>query len=682
MPNTEVAEGYLRSSTSVGLPRTPPRYLDPTSTSALRMRDRHLSSGGGVDPYRSRGQSLPGCDGDDERQPPCRISSRSLSEDLINAGSGIGSGGTPASPSAAGALLITAPGSADDRSFHAWSPSPLRPRGDDDPREMAIVAVAALQSSHVSLPSSPRVSEYGRALAAWEPGKSAFHPSNSGFPSKGVLLTDVLECSRESNVQCSDSANVAEITPGRAEPPSARATVTAWEGEPDDARAFPRPMGAANNIENPLFVHAPPSGKPDKVVEEPRRRRTCCGVLLTWCCCLSLLLALLLAAVTIAAVVVAVLLNRAHDSTTLVVMLGASDSTCGIQGQELLSEGLSQLTYTSVIWDVDPAVVAAFPGLYDESMRDDIAAMFSDAQRRSLLSSGFVLDSSRVQIDSINIDLAPGSATPVVVGGVLLPGQGMTAIDDLVLQIRDMPANVNFVIHERDTEDGTTHLHADMSLHSATAVQQLPSPLPPPPPSPPPPSPAPPSPSPQARDIGVWPTDLVVGFPPGEIIGDFYRADAEGVAARTNAALTVAFNDAASRTLCSDHSRSHMIMGDLDGKTLLPGLYKSPSVMDITLADLTLDAQGDPDAIWIFQMGTTLTITAYRKVLLSNGANVKNVFWQVGTSATLAIASVLQGTVMADQSITAGASATATGRVLARAAAVTVDAAKFSLPDL
>ncbi|KAG1666297.1 hypothetical protein FOA52_004778 [Chlamydomonas sp. UWO 241] len=170
----------------------------------------------------------------------------------------------------------------------------------------------------------------------------------------------------------------------------------------------------ANEVVNPLFVGMPPPAKEDKAEDEeqPRRRRTCCGIFLTRCCCLSILLALLLAAVTIAAVMVAVVLTRAHDTTTFVVV-AASDSTSHIEGQELLSIGLPQLTYTGIIWGIDPALVAANPGLYNESMRDDIAAMFSVAQRRSLLQSGFVLDPSRVQIDDIKVDVAPGSATPV-----------------------------------------------------------------------------------------------------------------------------------------------------------------------------------------------------------------------------------------------------------------------------
>jgi hypothetical protein len=77
------------------------------------------------------------------------------------------------------------------------------------------------------------------------------------------------------------------------------------------------------------------------------------------------------------------------------------------------------------------------------------------------------------------------------------------------------------------------------------------------------------------------------------------------------------------------------VAGNLGGQTLAPGLYTSTSSLGITSGDLTLDAQGDGDAVFIFQMASTLTTTAGRQVLLVNGAKAANVFWQVGTSATL-----------------------------------------------
>jgi hypothetical protein len=116
-----------------------------------------------------------------------------------------------------------------------------------------------------------------------------------------------------------------------------------------------------------------------------------------------------------------------------------------------------------------------------------------------------------------------------------------------------------------------------------------------------------------------------------------------------------------------------LVTGNLGGQTLTPGLYTSSTSLAISSGDLTLDGQGDEDAVFIFQMGSTLTTTSGRKLLLSGGAKAANVFWQVGSSATLGTTSVFHGTIMADQSITIASGATLDGRALARVAAVTLD---------
>ncbi|MEI9952449.1 MAG: Ig-like domain-containing protein [Pseudomonadota bacterium] len=167
-------------------------------------------------------------------------------------------------------------------------------------------------------------------------------------------------------------------------------------------------------------------------------------------------------------------------------------------------------------------------------------------------------------------------------------------------------------------------------------------------------------------DLGVSPGTAVTGFLPGLVIGTQHAGDP--TAAQGIADLTTAYNDAAGRTLCAV-----TVAGNLGGQTLTPGLYKSTSSLAVSSGDLTLDAQGDGDAIFVFQAASTLTTTSGRLVILANGAKAANIYWQVGTSATLGSTSSFQGTIMADQAITLGTGATLNGRVLARIAAINLD---------
>ena len=174
-------------------------------------------------------------------------------------------------------------------------------------------------------------------------------------------------------------------------------------------------------------------------------------------------------------------------------------------------------------------------------------------------------------------------------------------------------------------------------------------------------------------DLGVSPGTAVTGFPPGMLVGA--QHDGDPTSAQALADLTTAYNDAAGRTLCSV-----TVAGNLGGQTLTPGLYTSTSSLAISSGDLTLDAQGDPDAVFIFQMASTLTTTSARQVILSGGAEAANVFWQVGTSATLGTTSAFQGTIMADQAITLETGASLDGRALARIAGVSLDTNSITMP--
>lgn len=118
-----------------------------------------------------------------------------------------------------------------------------------------------------------------------------------------------------------------------------------------------------------------------------------------------------------------------------------------------------------------------------------------------------------------------------------------------------------------------------------------------------------------------------------------------------------------------------MISANLGGQTLTPGVYEdndAPDSLGIT-GTLTLDAQGDPDAVFIFKTGSTLTTAASSNVALINGAQACNVFWQVGSSATLGVGTLFKGNILALASITDAGGSTVEGRLLARNGAVTLN---------
>jgi len=146
-------------------------------------------------------------------------------------------------------------------------------------------------------------------------------------------------------------------------------------------------------------------------------------------------------------------------------------------------------------------------------------------------------------------------------------------------------------------------------------------------------------------------------------------------AAQAQGDLTAAYNDAAGRAV-----GALSVAGNLGGLTLTPGLYTSTSSLEISSGDLTLDAQGDTNAVFIFQMASTLTTTSGRQVILSGGARAANIYWQVGSSATLGTVSVFKGNILASTSITVTTGAAVEGRLLARTAAVTLDTNSITLP--
>ena len=172
-------------------------------------------------------------------------------------------------------------------------------------------------------------------------------------------------------------------------------------------------------------------------------------------------------------------------------------------------------------------------------------------------------------------------------------------------------------------------------------------------------------------DLGVSPGTAVTGSP--GVSGTLHAGDAAAALAQSD--LTLAYTAAAART-----AGAIVVAGNLGGQILAPGLYTSASSLEISAGDLTLT--GDSSAVWIFKMGSTLTTTTGRRVILSGGAQAANVFWQVGSSATIGVSSVFHGTIMAAQSITLGTGATLTGRALARVGAVTLAPNIITVPPI
>lgn len=167
-------------------------------------------------------------------------------------------------------------------------------------------------------------------------------------------------------------------------------------------------------------------------------------------------------------------------------------------------------------------------------------------------------------------------------------------------------------------------------------------------------------------DVGLSPGSAVIGFPPATI-SDGLMHTADAIAIQAKADLVTAYNDAAGRTTTTDLTGQA-----LGGITLTAGVYSFDTSAQLT-GTLTLDGQGDPEAVFIFKIGSTLTTASGSLVNLINGARYCRVFWQVGTSATLGTTSTFAGHILAMESITATTGAMVQGQLLARNGAVTLD---------
>jgi hypothetical protein len=175
-------------------------------------------------------------------------------------------------------------------------------------------------------------------------------------------------------------------------------------------------------------------------------------------------------------------------------------------------------------------------------------------------------------------------------------------------------------------------------------------------------------------ELGVSPGTAVTGFPPGTMTGALHAGDA--VALKAQGDLTTAYN------ACAGAACTMTLTGqDLGGRTLTPGVYCFAASAPL-IGVLTLDAQGNANATFIFQIGSTLLATANSSVRVINSAQDANVFWQVGSSATLAAGVTFRGNIIALASITLSQGTKVSGRALARTAAVTMDSSAVGIPSV
>jgi hypothetical protein len=174
-------------------------------------------------------------------------------------------------------------------------------------------------------------------------------------------------------------------------------------------------------------------------------------------------------------------------------------------------------------------------------------------------------------------------------------------------------------------------------------------------------------------DLGISPGTSITGFgaaPNGVVNGTVHATDAAAIQAQRD--TTTAYNVAASLTPTTTG------ISELTGLSLTPGVYTGGALALSNNGSLTL--AGAADSVWVFQAASTLTVGSATQIIITGGANACNVFWQVGSSASIGTGAAFQGTILAQQSITATTSATIVGRLLARTAAVTLDTNTITAP--
>lgn len=175
-------------------------------------------------------------------------------------------------------------------------------------------------------------------------------------------------------------------------------------------------------------------------------------------------------------------------------------------------------------------------------------------------------------------------------------------------------------------------------------------------------------------DVGVSSPGLsITGFPPGTIAGGAQHVGDPAASQAQRDAQT------AYAALAGEACTTPLTGQDLGGKTLTPGVYCFTSSASLT-GQLVLDARGNSNGIWVFQIASTLTTASNSSVVMGKSGRAGNVFWQVGSAATLGTGTAFTGNILAYSSITMTTGARLSGRALARAA-VTMDTNDMHVPQ-
>ena len=169
-------------------------------------------------------------------------------------------------------------------------------------------------------------------------------------------------------------------------------------------------------------------------------------------------------------------------------------------------------------------------------------------------------------------------------------------------------------------------------------------------------------------DVGVSPGTTVTWLSPGTVGGDIHAGDTNAAAAQN--ALTRTFDELADLPADGDPTGppgNGELVGDLGGRTMTPGVYHSTAALALT-GILILDAQNDPDAVFVFQAGAAFNTAAAASMVLINGAQAANVYWVVTGAAGAGAASLLSGNILAEGAVTLGLGTVLIGRALSRGA--------------